>query len=64
MHKRLFLLFCLAIGSCPPTEPDAPQTSSSISYCSDGKLWLPGHSAPSGPCADPQVVHTPLGDMA
>ena len=63
MFKRLALLLCFALGSCPP-EPDSPQTSSSISYCSGGQLWLPGHSAPSGQCTDPQVVSTPLGDLA
>lgn len=63
MHKRLFLLLCLTIGSCPPTEPDA-QIGSSITYCSGGQMWLPGHSAPSGPCPDPAVVTVPLGDLA
>lgn len=65
MFKRLALLSCLAIGSCPPPEPDSePRTSSQISYCSGGMLWQPGHSAPSGPCPDPSVVTVPLGDLA
>lgn len=64
MDKRFWLLVCLAFSSCPPVADYEPKTSSSISYCSGGQLWYPGHSAPSGPCPDPAVVTAPLGDLA
>lgn len=59
-----FVALCLVFSSCPQQQLDSePRSSSSITYCSGGMLWQPGHSAPSGPCVDPQVV-TAGGDMA
>lgn len=56
---------CLFFSSCPQTTQEyEPKAASSISYCSGGQLWYPGHSAPSGACPDPQVVTAPLGDLA
>lgn len=64
MKRYIFLTLCFAFSSCPQAALDSePKSSSSITYCSGGQLWLPGHSAPSGPCVDPQVV-TAGGDMA
>lgn len=61
-----FLALCMFFSSCPQQQTDVEPRSSSagISYCSGGQLWLPGHSAPSGPCADPTVVTEPMGDLA
>lgn len=57
---------CLLFSSCPQQQTDVEPRSSStgMSYCSGGMLWLPGHSAPSGACPDPAVVTEPMGDLA
>lgn len=60
---------CMFFSSCPQLAQEAalehaPKAASSISYCSGGLRWEPGHSAPSGACPDPQVVTSGLGDMA
>lgn len=67
--KPALVALCMAFSSCPQLAQEAamehaPKASSSISYCSGGMLWYPGHSAPSGACPDPTVVTEPMGDMA
>lgn len=65
MDKMLLLCSALSLfPSCPPPAPEyEPPRASTMSYCSGGQLWYPGHSAPSGNCDEPLRV-LERGDMA